>query len=110
MTTLHLDTRMKLMNRDNKSHPLNTNFVYEVPFYIYNYEGLKVVCSLVDDVTMSYSLSDSFNLLMNDNKLNTEVVVKKIESLLWGLSTLKIVSLEESQEKAYLIKEGLFIR
>lgn len=110
MNKINLDTRMKLMDLENISHPLDTKFVYEVPSYIYNYEDLKVTCSLVDSTTMAYSLSDSFNNLVIDTSLSVEAITKKIEFLLWGLSTLKLVSLENSDNKAYLIKEGLFVR
>lgn len=110
MNKIALDTKMKLMNMDNVSYSLNTKFVYEVPSYIYNCEGLKVTCSLVDSTTMAYSLSENFDNLILDTSLSVEAITKRIEFLLWGLSTIKYVQLEENENKAYLIKEGLFVR
>lgn len=109
MREIHLDTPMKLMNKNNVSFDLNKQFIYHVPTYIYNVEDLEVVCSLKNNNTMVYSLSESFKKLLAMGTSQQDID-KRIEGILWGLSTYKEVVVKDSLEPALLIKEKLFVK
>lgn len=109
MKLLHLDTPMKLMNKNNVSFDVDTHFKYLVPTYIYDMEDLEVVCSLKNNTTMEYSLSESFKKLLSRGTSQQDIE-KRIEGILWGLSTYKEVVVQDSLEPALLIKEKLFVK
>lgn len=108
MREIHLDTPMKLMNKENISFALDTHFIYHVPNYIYDVEGLEVVARLKNNTTMAYSLSESFKNLVSKG-ISQADIEKRIEGILWGLSTYKTVIVQENLQPAVLIKEKLFV-
>lgn len=106
MREITLSQPLKLVNINSQEHPLGTKFIYTLPSFVLDFDGLEVIANLKEGNILQYQLCTFFEGFISDPKFNREFILNDLEQRLVSFKSHLQVRMADSYSKAFLIEKN----
>lgn len=99
MSRINLEYPYKLEGKKVDSFPFDTTFIYPIPYEVYNYADMHLICAFKNSTTLEYELDENCYKLIDSTDLDEDDVIEDMGYYMRSIENKKGFKLEATGEK-----------